>query len=323
MRNRWGVEVKKGYHVWAHHARGGMIEGKVREIYKDSAYGPRVVLDSGYTVALDDVSQVLPPMRVLKDGTVKANPLARKRINDPSQATGLPPDERLKRRRRRTAAMPIPGVWANPLSTEPLDVPAIAGRDNGNGKRIWYVRETPSRGMDWGYTDDFAKATPLSPHWQKRFASNCQLVGVRCLFLEADDLKENPLSRVSVNSPSQRARKTATGGKTKRPSKRLTNRREYTDVVPAGFYANPAPIKVRYANVENDGGFSFGMDDRTPVAFVLTERERKGRGWYTSYRLPGEVINSPQFQQWANEKKSLRFVCSLNELRRMLKPFVE
>jgi hypothetical protein len=75
MRNRWGVEIKKGNWVLAHHPRGGMIEGRIRSISRGpDAY---VTLDSGQTVTPDDIAQTLGPMTVGKDGTVKQNPTLR------------------------------------------------------------------------------------------------------------------------------------------------------------------------------------------------------------------------------------------------------
>lgn len=231
MRNRWGIEIKKGYYVFAHHPRGGMIEGKAQVIDREPGRGYVITLDSGYTVAADDVSQVLPPMRITRGGVVKANPDSIHIDIDSYNTKG-----------RNVRAK-------NPIETEPLNVPAYAARDNGNGKRLWYVEDVPrgSRGgvhaIDWSYTDDFNNAMILSPHWQKRFASNCALVGVRCLFLEADEARdENPTPRLTrYDQPSQRERiNPRTGRPTKAPSKRLKNRRLATHhFAPEGVWANP------------------------------------------------------------------------------------
>ena len=78
MRNRWGVEIKKGHWVFAHGPRGARIEGRVTAIDSRSdfakAYGPQITLDSGQTVGADDISQTLGKMEVLADGTVRQNP---------------------------------------------------------------------------------------------------------------------------------------------------------------------------------------------------------------------------------------------------------
>lgn len=34
------------------------------------------------------------------------------------------------------------------------------------------VREPQNPRSDWGYTEDIAKALPLSPYWQRRFAAD-------------------------------------------------------------------------------------------------------------------------------------------------------
>lgn len=72
MRNRWGVEIKKGNWVLAHHPRGGTIEGRIVSIERGGER--RITLDTGYSIAPDDVTQTLGPMTVAKDGTVRQNP---------------------------------------------------------------------------------------------------------------------------------------------------------------------------------------------------------------------------------------------------------
>lgn len=124
----------------------------------------------------------------------------------------------------------------------------------------------------------------------------------------------NPLTRVKIKSAPQR------GGEL---SARLVKRRKVTANAPEGFYANPRALKgmtFRFANVENDGGFAYGMDNVTPVTFVLSDRERKGHAWYRSFRLPDALIESPEFQHWASMHP--RIIASLNELKRMLQPFM-
>ena len=60
MRNRWGIDVRKGYYVRASDSRGGAArEGVVVSIEKTGAfaraYGPQVKLDNGIVVGLDDI----------------------------------------------------------------------------------------------------------------------------------------------------------------------------------------------------------------------------------------------------------------------------
>lgn len=259
MRNRWGIEIKKGYHAWAKYGIRGSrnderIEGPVTRIDKTSdyakAYGPQVTIKVNargdeIEVHADDVYQVLPPMRITRGGVVKANPDSIHIDIDSHNTKG-----------RNVRAK-------NPIETAPLNVPAYAARDNGNGKRLWYVEDVPrgSRGgvhaMDWSYTDDFDNAMILSPHWQKRFASNCALVGVRCLFLEADKARdENPTPRLTrYDQPSQRERiSERTGRPTKTPSARLKNRRLKTHhFAPEGVWANPL-TRVKLKSPAQRGG---------------------------------------------------------------------
>lgn len=77
---------------------------------------------------------------------------------------------------------------------------------------------------------------------------------------------------------------------------------------------------VKYALVPDDGGFTFGMDDRTPVQFVFSNRD-KVRGIYRSFALPKSVTSSPEFQQWASSLPGNSIIVSLNDLRKMLKQY--
>lgn len=126
MRNRWGVEIKRGYYAWANWGnKNTPVEGTITEIDKTSdyakAYGPGVKLEfpgGSIIVSPDAISQVLPPMRVLKGGIVKANPLSRVKLNSPAQrpaGAGKVPAKgsRLYKRRQKTKKAE-PGVYANP-----------------------------------------------------------------------------------------------------------------------------------------------------------------------------------------------------------------
>lgn len=83
MRNRWGVEIKKGYHAWATWGNSRVpIDGTISRIDRTSdfarAYGAQVTLENSrgeYTIGADEISEVLPPMRVGRGGVVKANPI--------------------------------------------------------------------------------------------------------------------------------------------------------------------------------------------------------------------------------------------------------
>jgi len=138
MRNRWGIEIKRGHWVLAHAARGGKVEGRVMKIDRTSelarAYGPRLELDSGVSISADDVVQTLGPMEIGPGGVVTQNPLSRVKINSPSQRAHVgktgratkKPDARLIKRRTKTAKTKTRGVWANPL---------VKGESNANAAR--------------------------------------------------------------------------------------------------------------------------------------------------------------------------------------------
>lgn len=72
--NRFGVDVKRGAWVIATHPRGGDVSGRVVSIKREDGRGVVVKLDSGFTVALDDVQSSLGRMTVGRDGTVRQNP---------------------------------------------------------------------------------------------------------------------------------------------------------------------------------------------------------------------------------------------------------
>lgn len=268
MRNRWGVEIKRGYYVFAHHPRGGMIEGRVLAIDRESGRGVVLTLDSGATVSADDVSQVMPPMRVLKDGTVKANPdsihididshntkgrnvRAKNPINEARELFlyALNNWDAMQRINALGAATPA-RAWLNVAQTAARQYSS----EHGNGASKWKEIFTEA--------DVQVVAAMLREHFEELRANPLQRVKInspsqltgeppsarlkkrrrKTATMPIPGIWANPLSRVSINSPSQRARKTATGGKTKRPSKRLTDRREYTNAMPAGFYANPVEV---------------------------------------------------------------------------------
>ena len=155
MRNRWGVEVKKGYYAWASGPRGDKVEGVVAAIDRSSdfarAYGPRVTFAGGASVGIDDVSQVLPPMRVTKGGIVKANPTPNlKRYDQPSQRERTTSkgtrtktaSKRLKERRLKTHFDAPPGVWANPLTYVKVKSPSRATKEAPSERLIARRKKT-------------------------------------------------------------------------------------------------------------------------------------------------------------------------------------
>lgn len=143
MRNRWGVEIKKGYHAWARVGRDGTreVEGKILSVDTRSdyakAYGAQITLAGvSHMIDADSIYQVLPPMKLSRDGSVKANPTPNlERYDQPSQREHVTPrgkrskapTERLKQRRLKTHYNKVPGVWANPLVRVKVKSPAQRG----------------------------------------------------------------------------------------------------------------------------------------------------------------------------------------------------
>lgn len=83
---------------------------------------------------------------------------------------------------------------------------------------------------------------------------------------------------------------------------------------------NPATKDVFFVNVIDDGGFQFGMDDRTPVLFKFSNREMK-RGVYRSFALPFNVTSNPQFQNFVKSLPGNQIVISLKDLRKQLSAY--
>jgi len=85
--------------------------------------------------------------------------------------------------------------------------------------------------------------------------------------------------------------------------------------------SNPAKRSTyQYALVIDDGGFSFGMDQITPVQFTFSAQDKK-RGVYRSFKLPAEVIKNPEFQAWATQLPGHSIVISLRDLRSLIKEY--
>lgn len=86
---------------------------------------------------------------------------------------------------------------------------------------------------------------------------------------------------------------------------------------------NPAAKKngpFYFALVPDDGGFAYGMDERTPVQFIFTNRDRT-RGIYRSFALPFSVTGNPAFQAWAASLPGNAVFASLKELRETLRAY--
>jgi len=80
-------------------------------------------------------------------------------------------------------------------------------------------------------------------------------------------------------------------------------------------------MKYAYALVLDDGGFTYGMDARTPVTFQFSQRDRK-RGVYTSYQLPSAAVSNPGFQAMVKSLPGQQYIGTLTELRSLVKKFM-
>jgi hypothetical protein len=176
MRNRWGIEIKPGYYAWAAGPRGGTVEGVISKIERTGefarAYGPRVIFASGQSVGIDDISQVLAPMRVTKGGIVKANPTPRlKRADQPSQrarvtergTTTKRASKRLQKRRIATHYEKTPGVWANPLTRVKVKSPSKATKAPPT-KRLIDRRKVTQKAPPGFYANPISKALYIVWH---------------------------------------------------------------------------------------------------------------------------------------------------------------
>lgn len=182
MRNRWGVEIKRGYFAWARTGRNGEREESGRVVKLDSrsdfarAYGAQITLqnDAGreFTVNSDAITQVLPPMRRTRGGVVKHNPLSRVAIDSPSQrerttATGKRtkrPSARLIERRVKTASTSRKGIYANPLTRVKVNSPSMA-TDEAPDARLLDRRKRTAKAPAGFY------ANPLKPSRERYHVS--------------------------------------------------------------------------------------------------------------------------------------------------------
>lgn len=282
MRNARGVELKKGYWAWYKFA-GRDYEGRLIQSFETAGVRGWLIARNGKIgsadfVANDNVAQVLPPMRVLKDGTVKANPINEARELFLYALNNWDTMQRINALGAATPAL----AWLKVAQTAARQYSS----EHGNGASKWKEIFTDA--------DVQVVAAMLREHFEELRANPLQRVKInspsqltgeppsarlkkrrrKTATMPIPGIWANPLSRVSINSPSQRARKTATGGKTKRPSKRLTDRREYTDAMPAGFYANPAGyvdnaafrVQVKTASGWRTVGASARLGDAKAIA---------------------------------------------------------
>ena len=243
MRNRWGVEIKKGNWVRYKLVRGGEAEGYIRSIDRKGpmagAYGPWINLTNGQSCSADDITETLGPMTVSKGGVVKQNPALRE-VYGSFDAYG-----------KRRFFGPSQNEWGInhgfPFELESASI-------HGNAP----IQFSKTRAYVCVDEDEYGQ--PVVEIWPirnllhpgvpnmglKRWSRGDTGAMGRALALT----KNNPLSRVKVKSPPQRPAGTAAA-----PGKRLVARRKKTAAAPKGFYANPVvrgesnADAVRYAEL--------------------------------------------------------------------------
>ena len=160
------------------------------------------------------------------------------------------------------------------------------------------------------------KPTPAQIAARERFAEMARSGAFKRKAAKARKAKANPLKKAAPkrnprasnpiilvsDKPKRVTRKSNPQTRRKNPMARKSN---------GPFY---------YALVPDDGGFSFGMDSRTPVQFVFSNRDRT-RGIYRSFALPNSVTSNPEFQQFASSLPGNSIVASLDQLRNMLRKY--
>ena len=84
---------------------------------------------------------------------------------------------------------------------------------------------------------------------------------------------------------------------------------------------NPRNLIYAFALVPDDGGFTYGMDSRTPVQFVFSARDRT-KGIYRSFAIPSAAVKNPAFQQWASSLPGNSTIMTLDQLRGVIKGYM-
>lgn len=167
MRNRWGIDVRRGDFVTYQPTRGKPRTGVVASFDKTSAfakaYGVQVSFDDGGSCGIDDISRNDGKFSETMPGLLqRGNPAKRRakakttrarrtavagKFNSPSLATGLPPSSRLVKRRKETAHAP-PGIYANP-SRVSVNAPSMATGKRPTTRLV--QRRMATDKAPWGY----------------------------------------------------------------------------------------------------------------------------------------------------------------------------
>ena len=247
MRNRWGVEIKKGYHAWFTWGNQRVpLDGEIVQIDRSSdfakAYGPQVTIKVGYhhySVGADEIAQVLPPMRVGRGGVVRANPADIHIDINSHNAKGRNVRAKNPTDRVEWNIWQHAGWWfaQNMESGDVLQAKTKAALMSKINE--WEREDNPLSRVKVNSRSMATGKPPSARLKRRRKATEAMPI---------PGIYANPLTRVRIASDSQRSRTNAAGRRTKSPSRRLMKRRAYTDMMPQGFYANPAARSTdRYA----------------------------------------------------------------------------
>lgn len=287
MQNRWGVDVRKGHTVRFHLARGGQDEEKVQSIKREAGRGYVVTLESGRTVALDDVSLSLGPMTVGRGGVVRQNPDA-VHIDIGSHNGGRDANPaadfwHVFDAHGKVIARDLPHKTAlGALKRIFPGVHVYSHGQTGNGRTVSYAIDAEPRHVFVTKDADFdlrrSNPTPRLDHWEQ--ASQRAHAGPRGGLTKKPTKRliqrrlkthhqplpgvwANPLVNVKVKSPAQRGKAA--------PSERLMNRRKTTEKAPKGFYANPGAFLYCVWRMDANG---------QPAYFMRAERSLKAAKEY-------------------------------------------
>lgn len=263
MRNKHGVMVKPGYWAWYEFA-GKDYEGKVLQTMSISGDVHALILRDGGrsgqadAVRLNQVRQVLPPMRRTRGGVVKANPVSREISIEANNAA--------------------------------FEMARMYGFDDAI-RRCEAMRDANSPGtISFALHNEVCRAL-------RQFKRD-----------GAMSRRSNPLSRVTIDGPSQRERTTKTGAKTKRPSARLIERRIKTaSTSRKGIYANPlVRVKVNSPSMATDEAPDDRLLDRrrrtakAPAGFYANPVRPSAKRYYVTVKKPRSSRFEPvaEFRLW-------------------------
>ena len=107
---------------------------------------------------------------------------------------------------------------------------------------------------------------------------------------------------------------------TKRSTRKTAGPKRNPGDAPMRRTGGPSPI-FKFALIPDDGGFAYGMDDRTPVLVVFGTRDRQ-KGIYRSFAIPAAAVKNPEFQSWVRSQRANSAILSISQLRAIVRGFM-